>query len=123
MANLDVSDVLYDPDFVDTTLVCLRRTQTVDSYGRAQEQTQSIPFQGVVTANEGDTLDVTAEGARVAGSITITTPFTLHMGGTTAGADYVQWQGTTYIIVNVYDYSTYGRGFVKATGQLKPIDG
>lgn len=123
MPDLDVSDVLYDPEFADTTLVCIRRQQTVDAHGIAQESTQRLPFTGVVTSNAGDKLNVNADGTRIVGSITITTPFRLRMSGANVGADHVQWNGREYIVDNLNDYSTYGHGFVIANCNIAPVTG
>lgn len=123
MPELDVNDVLLDPEFADTTLVCVRRTQTIDNHGVASEATTTIPFTGVVTSNAGDTLNVDENGTRIIGSILITTPFNLQMEGQNQGADHVRWNGREYIVDNLQDYSTYGRGFVIATCNLAPVTG
>lgn len=125
MALLDVTDVLLDPDFMDTSLVCNRMTQSVDAHGRAQNAAASTPFFGVVTSDKGDILHRNADGSRIVGSITIHTPFRLRDGGPddTADADEIVWQGSTYTVVNVNDYSHFGAGFVCATCDLKPLSG
>ena len=51
MPFLDVTDVLLDPDFMDTTLVCHRQIQTTDSDNFATNTVQDIPFSGVVTVD------------------------------------------------------------------------
>lgn len=125
MALLDVTDVLLDPDFMDLGLICNRMTQTVDEHGRATNTAAEIPFAGVVTSDSGDILDRLADGSRIIGSITIHTPFRLRDGGAdaSADADEIVWQGATYTVSNVNDYSHFGRGFVCATCDLKPLTG
>lgn len=123
MPNLDVNDVLSSPEFADTSLVCIRRTQTVNSSGIAQESINKIPFTGVVTPDQGSRLNIDENGTRIVGSILITTAFKLRMDGQSVGADHVQWNGREYIVENIYDYSQYGRGFVVATCDIKPITG
>ncbi|MDN7494835.1 hypothetical protein QZM89_06535 [Burkholderia gladioli] len=125
MAFLDVTDVLLDPDFMDTGLICNRMTQTVDAYGEATNTATPIPFSAVVTSDSGDILHRNADGSRIVGSITLHTPFRLRDGGpdATADADEIVWQGATYTVVNVNDYSHFGRGFVCATCDLKPLTG
>lgn len=51
MPFLDVSEVLLDPDFMDTSLVCHRQVQTVDEDNFATNTPQDIPFSGVVTVD------------------------------------------------------------------------
>ncbi|TDV39532.1 hypothetical protein C7405_101651 [Paraburkholderia caballeronis] len=125
MALLDVTDVLLDPDFMNLGLVCNRMTQTVDERGRATNAATGIPFAAVVTSDKGDILHRNADGSRIIGSITLHTPFRLRDGGpdNTADADEIVWQGATYTVVNVNDYSHFGRGFVCATCDLKPLTG
>lgn len=51
MPCLDVTEVLFDPDFCDTTLVCKRSQQLVDADGFTQDSIQRFPFSGVVTVD------------------------------------------------------------------------
>jgi len=123
MALLDVTDVLLDPDFMDTGLVCNRMTQTVDGHGRAQNAVTSTTFAAVVTSDSGDVLTRGSDGSRITGSITLHTPFRLRDGGDGADADEVVWDGRTYTVAKANDYSHFGRGFVAATCDLKPLSG
>ncbi|MCM2483378.1 hypothetical protein ACVCIC_04815 [Burkholderia glumae] len=125
MALLDVTDVLLDPDFMDAGLICNRMTQTVDVHGRATNTVTPITFSAVVTSDSGDLLHRNADGGRIVGSITLHTPFRLRDGGPdqTADTDEIVWEGATYTVVNVNDYSHFGRGFVCATCDLKPLTG
>lgn len=125
MAFLDVTDVLLDPDFMSLGLICNRMTQVTDEKGRARNTPSSTPFSAVVTSDKGDILHRNADGSRIIGSITLHTPFRLRDGGLddTADADEIVWQGATYTVVNVNDYSHFGRGFVCATCDLKPLTG
>ncbi|HDR9199284.1 TPA: hypothetical protein QDB48_000555 [Burkholderia vietnamiensis] len=123
MAFLDVTEVLLDPDFMDTGLICNRMAQTVDDHGRAQNTAASTPFAAVVTSDKGDILHRKADGSRIIGSITLHTMFRLMDGSSGYDADEVEWSGRTYTVVNVNDYSHFGRGFVCATCDLKPLSG
>ncbi|AIT19997.1 hypothetical protein BTN_2313 [Burkholderia thailandensis E254] len=123
MAFLDATEVLLDPDFMDTGLICNRMTQTVDGHGRGQNTAASTPFAAVVTSDKGDILHRNADGSRIIGSITLHTTFRLLDGSLGQDADEVVWAGRTYTVVNVNDYSHFGRGFVCATCDLKPLSG
>ncbi|MGA4275579.1 hypothetical protein ACI2VH_02915 [Ralstonia nicotianae] len=123
MPMLDVSDVLLDPDFMSTGLMCNRMTHTVDGYGRATNTPAATPFSAVVTSDKGDLLHRNTDGSRIIGSITLHTTFRLSDGAVGQDADEVVWQGRTYTVVNVNDYSHFGRGFVCATCDLKPLSG
>lgn len=123
MPFLDVSDVLTDPEFQDT-LVCHRITQTVGANGLATAVTVDTNFRGVVTSDRGDLMERIAGAERVSGSITIHTRFALDDGaGSSRSADEVTWNGRRYIISNINDYLRFGRGFIAASADLKPLTG
>lgn len=124
MAQLDVTEILLDPDFMDTGLVCKRSIQTIGDFGRAVNTVTSTPFAGVVTSDKGDILERIAGGERKKGSITIHTMFRLTAGsGEDSIADIVTWQGRDYTVANVNDYSHFGRGFVAVSCDLLPLAG
>lgn len=123
MAQLDVSDILLDPDFMDVGLVCKRSVQTIGDNGRATTSDTSTPFAGVVTSDKGDILERLAGAERKKGSITIHTIFRLTAGEGDTTADVVTWQGKQYTVSNVNDYKHFGRGFVCATCDLLPLKG
>ncbi len=123
MANLDVSDVLCDPDLVDTGLVCVRSTETLSAGGIASFTPTNQRFAGVVTSDQGKTLERQAAGERVEGSIRIITRFALQDGAAGQTADTVLWRGRTYTVAQVQDYSNFGRGFVQAKCDLLQITG
>lgn len=123
MAQLDVTDILLDPDFMDLGLVCERAAQVVTNDGLAVNTPVLLPFAAVVTSDKGDMLVRVASGERVEGSITVHTPFRLSDGHSGQTADIVQWGGRRYTVSHVNDYSHFGRGFVAATCDLIPISG
>ncbi|MBV8159133.1 MAG: hypothetical protein JO278_15845 [Dyella sp.] len=123
MPLLDVSDILFDPDFADLTLTVTRNAQTVGNDGIAVDTPTTTPFVGVVTSSTGSVLHRVAEGARISDTILIHTRFKLIDGQAGYDADIVNWQGLQWTVTNVNDYSTYGRGFVAATCTLKQLSG
>ncbi|CAJ0701584.1 hypothetical protein LMG19089_02875 [Ralstonia edaphis] len=123
MPFLDVTDVLLDPDFLDTTLSVTRNAQTIGNDGIAVDTPTTTGFFGVVTSLNGSVLQRVAEGAHIEDTITIHTPFKLIDGQAGYDADVVNWQGLQWTVTNVNDYSTYGRGFVAATCTMKQLSG
>ncbi|OEY95987.1 hypothetical protein BJD20_12825 [Acinetobacter proteolyticus] len=121
MARLDVSDVLLDPDFMDTGIVCNRTAVIVGNNGRSQETITTTTFAGVVTTNSGLNMDRRPDGTLIKGAINIHTKFALSSGNTETKADEIVWQGKTYIVSQVLDNLHYGQGFVKAICELKPL--
>ena len=122
MPDIDVSELLFDPDFAET-LECLRQIQTVSDRGIATNTPQSFPFFGVVTADRGTEMARLAAGSRVSGSILINTVFRLSEGLAGRDADVVIWNGARYTVVSVSNYSRYGAGFVCASCDLIPLAG
>lgn len=123
MALLDVTEVLIDPDFMDTGLVCTRNTQTVGPNGLAINTPTLFPFAGVVTNDNGDVLNRIAEGERNVADIVVHTTFVLTDGRGNVSTDLVSWRGEQYTVKSVIDYSHFGRGFVSASCKLIPIGG
>lgn len=123
MAALDVIDVLTDPDFMDSTLICERTIQTVGNDGMAVNTPTLLPFSGVITTDTGNILDRLAEGERIRGQIVIHTTFPLIDGLSGYTADVVDWHGRRYTVTEVQDYTHFGRGFVSASCELIPLAG
>lgn len=129
MPLLDVSDVLFDPDFVDTSLICHRQVQTVDEDNFAKNTPQDIPFSGVVTVDRSLEARRMAAGQSTNGAILIVTQFRLTQGqpGTDntprLDADIVTYSGRDYRVTFVDPYTRYGAGFVQAHCELVDFNG
>ncbi|QTL40910.1 head-tail adaptor [Xenorhabdus budapestensis] len=123
MPFLDMSDILLDPDFVDTSLVCHRNTQTTDEDGFTTNTAQSIPFTGVVTVDRALEARRMEAGQTISGAILIVTQFRLTQGQPGLDADIVTYQGRQYRVTFVDPYTAYGAGFVQAHCELMNFDG
>lgn len=73
MPDLDVTDILFDPDFCDTSLVVKRRSMAVDDNGFGKNTVVSSPFAGVVTVDRSLESRLLAGGRVVHGAILIVT--------------------------------------------------
>jgi len=120
LPGLDVTDVLDDPDFQDTSLrvFCTaldpRADGTVTAVGGWQD------FTGVVSPDGGRDLVQLGEGDALDGAITIYTRFPLSTGGLERAADRIQWGNGgpgTYTVVNAQPWQ-FGDGYVKALCKL-----
>lgn len=129
MPLLDVSDVLFDPDFMDTSLVCHRQVQTVDADNFTKNTPQDIPFSGVVTVDRSLEARRMMEGQNISGAILVVTQFRLTQGqpGTDStprlDADIVTYSGREYRVTFVDHYTRYGAGFVQAHCELVDFNG
>jgi hypothetical protein len=64
-----------------------------------------------------------AEGSRINGSITVHSQFNLIAGSDGIDADIVTWNGRSYTVTNVGDWSRFGIGFTAANCELIPLSG
>lgn len=123
MPLLDVSKVLGDPRFMDNSLLVYRMEQVVAANGRAENREHNLCFSGVVTANNGFSLQRNPDGSLVSGAINIYTRYRLTSGRFGRDADEICWRGKRYTVVSVDDNAHFGRGFIHAVCQLKSLAG
>ncbi|MBN5205179.1 head-tail adaptor [Serratia marcescens] len=123
MPLIDVTEVLLDPDFVDTTLVCHRQIQSRDDDNFTTNTQQDIPFSGVVTVDHSLEARRMAAGQNINGAILIVTQFRLTQGQPGLDADVVTYRGREYRVTFVDPYTAYGAGFVQAHCELMEFDG
>lgn len=103
---IDVSDLVVDPDFA-TTFSVSRSTQTVNASGLTVVSTTTLTGVGVVVA-EGNPLVLEAEYTHAQDSITIYTQMQLLDPTTGYAADKISWNGNTYLVRQVSNYSQFG---------------
>ncbi|WP_145588280.1 head-tail adaptor [Yersinia aldovae] len=123
MPNLDVTDVLFDPDFCDMSLRVKRNVQTVDADGFATNTVTEKGFAGVVTVDRSLESRRMMSGNVIGGAILIVTVERLTQGQAGRDADIVTYQNRDYRVTFVDPYTAYGAGFVQAHCELLPFDG
>lgn len=123
MPNLDVTDILFDPDFCDYSLLVTRQDQSVDDDGVASNTKTTQQFAGVVTVDRGLEYQMLQAGHVISGAILIVTVTRLTSGQSERDADIVTHQGRDYWVKSVDPYTAYGTGFVQAHCILLPFDG
>ncbi|QHM71280.1 head-tail adaptor [Mixta intestinalis] len=123
MPFLDVSDVLFDPDFCDPSLVVTRRLQVTDDDGFTRSATEKSQFSGVVTVDRSLENRRMQTGQVISGAILVITTERLSSGKAEYDADIVTYQGRDYRVTFVDPYTAYGAGFVQAHCELLPFDG
>lgn len=125
MADLDVTEVLDNPDLVEFQNLSYVRNPVVtgeDGIGAIVGATPA-PFFGVITNLDGDRLVRSGVGEHQEGSITVHTRTALIDGEDDKTADIVVWKGTRYTVRRVNDYSHFGPGFIAAECDLFPLKG
>lgn len=123
MPNLDVTDVLFDPDFCDTNLRVTRRFQQTDADGITTSVEEKSGFSGVVTVDRSLENRRMQAGQVIGGAILVVTTERLSNGETGRDADIVTYQNRDYRVSFVDPYTAYGAGFVQAHCELLPFDG
>ncbi|WP_449411085.1 hypothetical protein [Methylobacterium komagatae] len=123
MARLDVTDDLYDEDFIDPFVVIPGLVQ-INAYGLAEAIRQGVQVTGSVQAATGHDLIQFGEGDMTGGVIKVFTLYRLTAGNAQVAADRIVWGNTLYTVMNVLDYSNYagGQGHVEALAQLTSVN-
>lgn len=121
MADLDVSDVLDDPDFYTDDLILVRRRVEAIEDGTSDSLRDPTRFRGVVIPDGGEGLIQTPEGDMVSGDITVFTRVALTSGDQGTAADLVVWDGRTHKVVSAKPYR-FGAGFTQAICAVTEIN-
>jgi hypothetical protein len=126
MPLLDVNRVLANPLFYTKFNVFRYDQDIVDGVTQITNPRDYQGVTGVVTAVRGRELERFPEEERLSGAIQIYTKFRLTGGKGATSADEIEWpvkSNVYYIVIQVDDWSQFGRGFVQAIcvlGQLNP---
>jgi galactose-6-phosphate isomerase len=122
MPNIDVTELLSDPDFA-TAFDVIRTAQAVGSTGRATGTPATTSgVIGVIVPLSTTELDRFPEGERLHGRVRVITTFRLSSGDAPSTADIVVWKGRQWTVVQVNDYSEFGAGFMDATCEMRPLN-
>ena len=129
MPDLDVSFVLDDPMFNDSSIIIERTTLVVGSDGRGTPTTVSIPIDGVAISGYalpgGDGgLVRRPEGETNSNGMTLATRFQVQMGdiATGATADVIVWLGSRFTVIAQNDYSNFGDGYYLILADQLPLN-
>lgn len=114
MSQIDTSDLLLDPDFVDD-LIQIKRTPKVNAQGQNILNEKKINTVGCVQPASGRTILRLPEDFRVAnvsefylqGTITATSPGKY--------SDVLIFKGQRYNVQTVFDWGNWGEGYCAGT--------
>lgn len=110
MPLLDVSWVTKDPMLTDTFCVT-RHEETVDEQGRTQTTPIGHPgLLGVVTQQDPAELMRREDGQFVPRSIFVASMFCFRGAVEGFQPDRITWNGTEYMVKQVFPYSRFGAG-------------
>jgi hypothetical protein len=111
--TLDVVDVLYSAEFMDTFTV-VRRDSGVTPQGRSETVETQYATTGVVQPSGANTQERPKDYAAGRKSCFVATQFRLRAQSEGFFPDLVLWRGDDYLVETVEDYTNFGRGFVQA---------
>lgn len=114
MPNLDVSEIINDPDFADTVTVT-RRAEDVDEASGLSVITSTVfpGVVGVVTMASPDDLVRLEVSQMTARCISFITQFRLRGSAQGFQPDVITWDGTDYTVIALDPYHRFGTGFVE----------
>lgn len=114
MANLDVTELLSDPDFVDP-VVLVNRVPFVNSLGENSLQESSLNTVGSVQPASGRTLQRLPEALRVANVSSFWLKATIIAAEPGKYSSILVFKGKRYQVQTVFDWSNYGEGYTEGT--------
>ncbi len=117
MPLLDVTDVLDDPDFNESFNV-IRRTRTVDEFGRGVVTEEIIPLNGVVQPASSRTLERINIGDWKLGGIDVWCRKDIKLNTDGNLPDEIEWGGSRYMVVGDQDWSHYASGYWEVVAVL-----
>lgn len=114
MPDIDVSDILLDPDFCELLTVTRRAETMVKGRSTTTPTTISPQPVGVVIPQNDSPMMRGPDQQNLPRLIQVHTPFRLR--GASAGyqPDLITWKGADYVVNKVQDFSSYGGGFIQA---------
>ena len=114
MANLDITELLTDPDFVDTVLL-IHRTTVVDAFGQNVLHETFLSTIGSVQPATGKDLLRLPDALRQASVSLFFLKGAIVTDGNGKYPDLIQFRCKRYQVQNVLDYSNWGPGWSEGT--------
>lgn len=114
MANVDVSELLSDPDFVDPIQV-ITRFPRINSYGEQSVSESVIDTYGSVQPANYRTIQKLPEGMRVANVCSFFFKGRIVASEPGKYASVLVFRGERYQVQTVGDWSNFGNGYTEGT--------
>lgn len=114
MANVDVTDLLSDPEFTDSMSI-VHRVSTVDSYGQNSLAETTVVTIGSIQPISGKALQRLPEALRVANLRTFWVKGEIISDGTAQYPDILVFAGKRYQVQNTNDWTNFGGGWTEGT--------
>ncbi len=122
MAQLGVTELMTDPDFVDTISV-ISRTPTVNSKGENSLSESTVNTVGSVQPASGKTLARLPEALRVANVSSFWVKGVIPVTGAGTYPAILVFGSKRYAVQMVFDWSNFGEGYSEGTCVVEAPDG
>jgi hypothetical protein len=114
MGQVDVSELLVDPDFIDPVIL-IHRKPWIDEYGENKLLEKGFPTYGCVQPASGKTLQRLPEALRIANVNSFWIKGLIVSDGSCAYPDIINFRGTRYAVQVIFDWTNWGEGFCEGT--------
>lgn len=114
MANLDVTELLSDPDFVDPCTL-IHRQSVMNADGTPLITEQQFPTVGSVQPASGKTLNRLPDELRIAGIMSFFIKGAVITDGCGAYPDVIVFRKQRYQVQVVFDWTNWGAGWCEGT--------
>jgi len=110
MGAVDVSDVVSDPDLIDSITI-VHREPTISQYGENLLEERGVPTYGSVQPASGKTLERLPDALRVAGVNSFWVRGKIISDGQCQYPDILVFKGARYAVQVVMDWTSWGAGW------------
>ncbi len=122
MANVDVTPLMYDPDFVDP-IVVIRRQTTVNDFGENVTTECTYNFIGSVQPASGKALSRLPDGLQVADVTSFWIKGPITVSGAGKYPDILVFRGKRFQVRQVNDWTNFGVGWSEGLCVAEKPDG
>lgn len=112
MAQLDISELMSDPDFVDE-LVLINRTPFINSFGEASFQEEKIDTIGSIQPATGKVLERIPESIRMHNYSSFWLKGRIIALEPGKYSSIIFYKGLRYQVQSVQDWSNFGSGYTE----------
>jgi galactose-6-phosphate isomerase len=114
MAQIDVSDLLLDPDFINP-VVLVHRKQLVNSTGEGRILEECENTVGSVQPASGKTLNRLPDALRIQNVSSFWIKAGIVADSSCQYPDIIIFNNKRYVVQNVQDWTNFGAGWVEGT--------
>lgn len=114
MGQIDVTELLCDPDFVSPITLIHRKTQ-VNALGENVLTESGVATIGCIQPMSGKTLQRLPEALRVGDNQTFYIKGNVTADRSSKYPDIIVFRGQRYVIQMVFDWTNWGQGWVEGT--------